>query len=85
MVRLGNALQLTSVVRDLGIQSGTCLKAYQVALDHIAVAEKTVGPKGDLAGIYGAVRLESGLKYENCVSPEVILSKDTERDASSGH
>ena len=82
MVQLGDALQLTSHVRQLGLQTGTSLKAYQVALDHLAVAERKAGAQGDIAGIYGAVRLESGLDYENETSPEITLSEATERDTS---
>jgi hypothetical protein len=41
------------------------MKAAKVADDHLKVVKNHMGAKGDLAGIYGAVRLEAGLKYEN--------------------
>ena len=34
---------------------------------HMEMVEKYAGAKGDIAGIYGAVRMESGLKFENWV------------------
>lgn len=46
----------------------TSLKSYKVATDHLAVAEAHAGPHCDIMGIYGAVRVESGLPFrqENC-------------------
>ena len=41
----------------------TSLKSYKVATDHLAVAEAHVGPHCDIMGIYGAVRVESGLPF----------------------
>jgi 3-hydroxyisobutyrate dehydrogenase-like beta-hydroxyacid dehydrogenase len=32
---------------------------------HLAAVKEHAGPKGDIAGIYGAVRVESGLPFEN--------------------
>ena len=42
----------------------TSLKSYKVAVDHLAVAEAHAGPRCDIMGIYGAVRVESGLPFE---------------------
>lgn len=50
---------------DLAKSNGTAMKAAQVADAHLAGVKEAVGAKGDIAGIYGAVRLEAGLKYEN--------------------
>ena len=50
---------------DLAEVSGTKMKDVEVADSHLAAVQKHKGSKGDLAGIYGAVRQESGLKYEN--------------------
>jgi 3-hydroxyisobutyrate dehydrogenase-like beta-hydroxyacid dehydrogenase len=44
---------------------GTQLEALEVVEAHITAVKDHMGPKGDLAGIYGAVRKESGLKFEN--------------------
>ena len=41
------------------------MKAVEVADAHLQAVKAEKGTKGDIAGIYGAVRLESGLKYEN--------------------
>ncbi|KAI9821237.1 MAG: hypothetical protein M1827_003972 [Pycnora praestabilis] len=49
----------------LAKESGTRMKAVEVADGHLADVQKEMGSKGDIAGIYGAVRQESGLKFEN--------------------
>ena len=46
------------------------MKMVELTDGHLEAVEKHAGSKGDVAGIYGAVRQESGLKYENLkVSP----------------
>ena len=44
--------------------AGTRMKDVEVAEEHLAAVQKHMGSKGDLAGIYGVVRQESGLKFE---------------------
>ena len=41
------------------------LKALDVADSHFSDVQKEMGAKGDIAGIYGAVRKESGLPFAN--------------------
>ncbi len=41
------------------------MPAVEVADAHLAAVKEHMGDKGDIAGIYGAVRKESGLKFEN--------------------
>jgi hypothetical protein len=41
------------------------LGAFKVAKKHMETVEKHAGAQGDVAGIYGAVRVESGLNFEN--------------------
>lgn len=50
---------------DLAKSSGTRMKDVEVADSHLAEVQKHMESKGDLAGIYGAVRQEAGLKFEN--------------------
>ena len=50
---------------SLAKSSGTRLRAVEVAEAHLQAVKAEKGAKGDIAGIYGAVRQESGLKYEN--------------------
>ncbi|KAI4277490.1 MAG: hypothetical protein L6R38_005433 [Xanthoria sp. 2 TBL-2021] len=45
--------------------SGISLKDVEVADGHLSHVQEHMGKKGDIAGIYGAVRKESGLKFEN--------------------
>ena len=45
--------------------SETKMKGAEIASAHLEDVQKQKGSKGDLAGVYGAVRVESGLVYEN--------------------
>ena len=65
MVEVSSARALTSKVLGLAKNSNVSLPAYEVAVNHLAVAEKHAGPEGDITGIYGAVRVESGLEFQN--------------------
>lgn len=44
---------------------GVDLKIVKAAEDHLRVVEEEVGPDGDFPAIYGAVRKESGLDFDN--------------------
>jgi len=48
----------------LAKSSGVRMRSVEVAEQHLAEVKEYRGSKGDLAGIYGAVRQEAGLKYE---------------------
>lgn len=50
---------------DLAGASGAKMKSVEVALEHLKAVKEEKGVKGDLPGIYGAVRKESGLSYDN--------------------
>lgn len=50
---------------SLASSCGTKLNAVEVAKKHVEKSDSEYGTKADIAGIYGAVRMESGLKYEN--------------------
>ncbi|KAF2637598.1 6-phosphogluconate dehydrogenase-like protein NAD-binding protein [Massarina eburnea CBS 473.64] len=50
---------------DLAEKNGCSVPALQVADRHLAKAKEHLGDKGDIPSIYGAVRQESGLKFEN--------------------
>lgn len=49
----------------LAKESGTRLKDVEVADEHLKMVKEKMGEKGDIASIYGAVREEAGLKFEN--------------------
>lgn len=49
----------------LAKENGTRLKDVEVADAHLAQVKEHKGSAGDIAGIYGAVRQEAGLKFEN--------------------
>ncbi|KAK5231426.1 hypothetical protein LTR72_000607 [Exophiala xenobiotica] len=50
---------------DLAKSAGVHMKNVELADSYLKVVKETQGAKGDIAGIYGAKRLESGLKFEN--------------------
>lgn len=50
---------------SLANASGVRMKDVEIADGHLADVQKHMGSKGDIAGIFGAVRQESGLKFEN--------------------
>jgi 3-hydroxyisobutyrate dehydrogenase-like beta-hydroxyacid dehydrogenase len=45
--------------------AGTRMKDVEVGDAHLEMVKKHKGEAGDIAGIYGAVRQEAGLKFEN--------------------
>jgi 3-hydroxyisobutyrate dehydrogenase-like beta-hydroxyacid dehydrogenase len=49
----------------LAKSAGTSLKAVEVGDAHLKVVKELRGEKGDIAAIYGAVRHEGGLDFEN--------------------
>lgn len=54
-----------SYAMRLGEETGVRLRNSETALEYLkAVVEHSDG-KGDIAGVYGAVRQKSGLKFEN--------------------
>lgn len=50
---------------DLAKQAGTRLEAVETADRHLVAVKERMGEKGDLPGIYGALREEAGLPYGN--------------------
>lgn len=51
--------------KALAEKSGVRMRALEVCDDHLKMVVDHSGNKGDIAGIYGTVREESGLKFEN--------------------
>lgn len=45
--------------------TGTKLRAVEIEAAHLADVKEHMGARGDLTSIYGAVRKETGLKFEN--------------------
>ncbi|QIX00970.1 hypothetical protein AMS68_006487 [Peltaster fructicola] len=50
---------------NLAKAHGVRMKDVEVADAHLAMVKEHAGATGDIAGIYGAVRKENGLPYEN--------------------
>lgn len=65
IVEMVKALKLSTEVNRLAESFDMEIKGYQVGVQHMAVAQDHAGPKCDITSIYGAVRLESGLPFEN--------------------
>ena len=49
---------------SLAEAAGAKMKDIEVVDAHLAAVQKHMGARGDIAGIYGAVRQEAGLKFE---------------------
>jgi len=64
-ISVSHALALTSKILGVAKATGTSLKSYEVAVKHLEDAKEHSGPNTSLLGVYGAVRKESGLPYEN--------------------
>ncbi|KAL1598641.1 hypothetical protein SLS60_007781 [Paraconiothyrium brasiliense] len=50
---------------DLAERAGASVPALKVGDAHLAKVKEHLGDRGDIPSIYGAVRQESGLKFEN--------------------
>ena len=65
---IGNVAMVKGVaehVLDLAASCGTKLPAYETARKQMNVLEDTKGPAADIDGLYGTIRMQSGLKFEN--------------------
>ncbi|KAI0025544.1 NAD binding domain of 6-phosphogluconate dehydrogenase-domain-containing protein [Xylariomycetidae sp. FL0641] len=61
-----NARKDAAHILALARAAGAPLRGVEVADAYLrAVAEHAGGDRGDIAGIYGAARMQAGLKYEN--------------------
>ena len=49
---------------EMAEEAGVRMKALEVADGHLEGVQRKMGARGDVAGIYGAVREESGLEFE---------------------
>lgn len=65
MAEVSLARALAAKVLNLAKRLTVSLPVYEVAVNHLAVADKLAGPEGEITGIYGAVRVESGLGFQN--------------------
>lgn len=63
---IDHALSLGSIVLRLSQESGILLKSCEEGIKHMEMVKDHAGAFGDILGIYEAVRLESGLDFENC-------------------
>lgn len=52
-------------VTNVAKQSGMQMKSLEVVDEYLRGVKEHSGEKGDIAGMYGAIRKASGLKYEN--------------------
>jgi 3-hydroxyisobutyrate dehydrogenase-like beta-hydroxyacid dehydrogenase len=50
---------------ELADAGGAKLPGMEIAMKHLEAVKEHQGKTGDISGIYGAVRKESGLPFEN--------------------
>jgi len=65
MVEISKALDLSSKVLNLAKSVNVQLKGYEVGIEHMAAAQAHAGPECDILSIYGAIRMESELPFQN--------------------
>lgn len=65
VIAIGLAKAVAHHIQEMAEQSGTALPSYQIACQHMDLVEEHAGKSGDVAGIYGIVRIASGLQFEN--------------------
>lgn len=65
IVEVYKALALTGQVLDMAKACGASVPIYEVAREHLKLVQEHEGSKADITGIYGAVRVKSGLPYRN--------------------
>ena len=65
IVGVDMAINLADEVSGLASASRVKLPAYDAGRRHLDMVKAHAGAKGDISGIYGALRQESGLEYEN--------------------
>ncbi|KAJ4344585.1 uncharacterized protein N0V89_012329 [Didymosphaeria variabile] len=72
MVPIDMAVKVSSHVLNLAEAHGAELPAYKAVRGQIEAVKKHCGSQGDLLGVYGAGRLQSGLPYKK----EKVLKDD---------
>jgi 3-hydroxyisobutyrate dehydrogenase-like beta-hydroxyacid dehydrogenase len=51
--------------QTLANKAGVHMKNVEIANEYLKVVKEHMGARGDIAGIYGAKRVEAGMKFEN--------------------
>ena len=65
LFKIDLALKDCRHILHLAESTGTAMGNLQVAKQHLEVVKTERGDKGDFAAVYGAVRKESGLPFDN--------------------
>ena len=58
------AIKLTDKVGDIADRHDVVLKGYDVAREHLKMARRLEGGNVDILSVYGAARVESGMKFK---------------------
>lgn len=58
------AQKVAQHVQELAKSSRVDLEAYEVAARHLDIVKDHAGDAGDISGIFGAVCVASGLRFE---------------------
>ncbi|MCJ1432479.1 hypothetical protein MMC27_001836 [Xylographa pallens] len=65
MASIGLAREIAAHVLKVADEAGVCLPAYETTVKHLAAVDQRAGAHYDISAIYGVVRLESGLSFDN--------------------
>lgn len=62
---IDGSIEVSGHAHKLSRSVGASLPILDIVVEHLAQVKEIKGDKGDLAGIYGILRMKAGLKYEN--------------------
>lgn len=65
MVEVHKGMELSDHVLEIANTCGVSVDLYKVACENLKIAQEHEGPGADITGMYGAVRVKSGLPYKN--------------------
>lgn len=62
---IDTAIALSDKISGIATGLGVQLKTYEIARQHLREARAASSGSADILSIYGAVRLEAGMKYKS--------------------
>ncbi|GAB1191676.1 hypothetical protein APSETT444_000858 [Aspergillus pseudonomiae] len=65
MVEVHKGIELSDHVQEIANACGASVDLYEVARENLKIVQEHEGPGADITGMYGAVRVKSGLSYRN--------------------
>lgn len=76
MVSVEKAIDLAAHVLDIAKTSGASVKSYEVGIESLSQAGSHAGLTSDISGIYGAIRVQSGLPFKHLGESESKVERN---------